>query len=209
MAIFPRFAAAAAAITFSFGLLIVDSKSELQAQTRNPCAPKAANPCAPKAANPCAPKTGASADKPEIAPKLVLRPAGTKLASGKKADLVKRGKTLFNSTKLSTNGLSCANCHQNLENFANDFAKPYPHQVAMANEKSGLAEIQLDEMVQLCMIVPMAAKPLKWDSRELAALTAYTSELQTEFQKRPKKAGAKAANPCAPKGANPCAPGRK
>jgi cytochrome c len=75
----------------------------------------------------------------------------------------------------------------------------------MVGEKAGLKQIQLDEMVQICMLVPMASKPLPWDSTELAALTAYTGEVQKKF-----KPGAAAANPCAAKSPcaakNPCAP---
>ena len=44
----------------------------------------------------------------------------------------------------------------------------------------------------------MQGKPLPWNSRELAALTAYTAELQKSFV-----AQGAAANPCA--GKNPCA----
>jgi cytochrome c len=66
----------------------------------------------------------------------------------------------------------------------------------MAREKAGLWTIDADEMVQICMVVPMAAKPLPWESKELAALTTYVHEVQRTF-------AAPAGNPCAPK--NPCA----
>jgi hypothetical protein len=47
----------------------------------------------------------------------------------------------------------------------------------------------------------MASKPLAWESKELAALTAYAGEVQQGFIK------AAAANPCMlkPSAANPCA----
>lgn len=157
----------------------------------NPCAPKQSNPCAPKAANPCAPK----AAKPEIDPKLVMRPAGTKLAQGDPAALIKEGEALFKDTKLSTNGMACETCHADHSAFQDTFAKPYPHAVAMATEKGGVAQVHLDEMVQICMVAPMEAKPLPWDSRALAALTAYTAELQKTF----KAQAAPPANPCAPR----------
>jgi cytochrome c len=170
----------------------------------NPCAPKAANPCAAKAANPCA--AGSQVD-----PKLVLRPKGTKLMQGNRAELVKEGEKLFRNPKLSTNGMSCNSCHENVGGFMPSFAKPYPHEVAMAKEKGGVKKVHLDEMVQFCMVVPMEAKPLPWNSRELAALTAYTAELQKSFQAQAAKpvnpcAAKRGANPCAPKGMNSCAP---
>lgn len=80
-----------------------------------------------------------------------------------------------------------------------DFAKPYPHFVQMAQDAAGMESITLEGMVQLCMIKPMQSKPFAWDSRQLAALTAYTAELQKKF-----KPVANAANPCAAR--NPCAP---
>ena len=183
---------------FAFALLAFGGESIAKDQG-NPCNPCAANPCAiknpcagsnPCAANPCA--AGTSIDL-----KLVTRPKGTMLAKGNPADLIKEGERLFKDESLSTNGTSCISCHLNLEMFMDTFAKPYPHGVEMAKE-SGMDQIDLDEMIQFCILTPMEAKPLPWDSRELAALTAYTAELQKSFVAR-----GGAANPCA--GKNPCA----
>jgi hypothetical protein len=171
-------------------------------QTRNPCASKnpcAVNPCAAK--NPCAANPCAAGDK--LDPKLITRPTGTKLAAGKRTQLVKLGEQLWNDPKLSTNGLTCQTCHINHGSFNATFSQPYPHMVAMAKERASLDKIHIDEMVQLCMVVPMAAKPLPWGSKELAALSAYSLEVQKTFKPV-------AANPCAPKNPcsaqNPCAP---
>lgn len=167
-------------------------------QTPNPCAPQnpcTANPCAAK--NPCAANPCAAGDK--LDPKLVTRPLGTKLAAGKRTQLVKLGERLWNDPKLSTNGLTCQTCHINHGSFNATFSQPYPHMVAMAKERAGLAQIHIDEMVQLCMVVPMAAKPLPWNSKELAALSAYSLEVQKTFKPAATPA---AANPCVPK--NPC-----
>jgi cytochrome c peroxidase len=149
------------------------------AAKRNPCAAKA-NPCA--ARNPCA----AGVDR-----KLVTRPKGTKPYSAPRAQLVSAGKQLWSDTKLSTNGMSCNTCHQGNAAFGPTFAKPYPHQVAMAEQQSKLKRITLEQMVQFCMIVPMAARPLAWDSKALAALTAYSGVVQKDFIKT------QAKNPCA------------
>lgn len=156
-----------------------------------------ANPCAAK--NPCA-------AAPAVDPKLITRPAGTRPFSGKRAALVRLGAELWKDTRLSTNGLSCQTCHQGNSNFNATFAKPFPHTVAMAEAKAGLKRIHLDEMVQICLVVPMAAKPLPWGSKELAALTAYTGEVQKGFRAAARKGSGAPANPCAPK--NPCAPRR-
>ncbi len=164
------------------------------AQAANPC-----NPCAPKAVNPCAASNKLDA-------KLITRPHNYKPYTGASAELTTEGERLFKDSKLSTNGMSCNTCHQSNGAFQASFAKPYPHQVQMAKDRIGVKTIHLDEMIQACMVMPMAAKPLAWDSKELAALTAYTAELQKNFT----PAKGKASNPCAPKNPcaakNPCAP---
>ena len=111
--------------------------------------------------------------------------------------LVKEGKMLFMDKSLSTNGMACQTCHAGLDAFADTFAQPYPHMVDMPADSSGVNSVSLDEMVQFCMVAPMESKPFPWDSRELAAVTAYTATLQQAFL-------AKASNPCAAK--NPCNP---
>lgn len=109
---------------------------------------------------------------------MTVRPAGYKPQAGNAV----AGEKLFNDPKLSTNGMSCASCHANHASFSDSFAQPYPHTVAMANEQLGIKTIHLDEMVQACMVMPMAAKPLPWNSKELADLTAYMAEVQKTFK---------------------------
>jgi cytochrome c len=111
----------------------------------------------------------------------VTRPAGYKPTQGD----ARSGEKLFSDTKLSTNDMSCASCHANNESFSESFSKPYPHKVAMADDDLGIKSIHLDEMIQACMIMPMAAKPLPWKSNELADLTAYVSELRKTFKPAP------------------------
>jgi hypothetical protein len=120
-------------------------------------------------------------------------------------DLAAMGAKLWNDKSLSGGGAtSCATCHQNGTGMMNaSFSKPYPHAVKMASDKFGLDEVTAAEMVQMCMLVPMNAKPLDWKSVELAALTAQVKHLQMGY-----KAGAMnpcAANPCGAGAMNPCA----
>lgn len=171
--------------------------------TCKPCAPRAGkrNSCSPCAArNPCAASNPCAAGD-RVDPKAVTRPEGTKPYQGDRAALLNEGKALWNSKEISrNNSMSCSSCHQDgTAMLQPDFAKPYPHFVQMAKDVAGMESITLEGMVQLCMIKPMQSKPFAWDSRQLAALTAYTSVLQKEF----KPVGSAAArNPCAPK--NPC-----
>lgn len=159
----------------------------------NPC-----NPCAPKARNPCAAKNPCAASN-RIDPKQVTRPSNYKPYIGDAAELKKEGERLWNDASLSSNGMSCNTCHQSNGAFQGSFAKPYPHQVQMAKDRAGMKSTHIDEMVQICMVAPMAAQPLAWDSKQLAALGAYTAELQKTFAPVTEKV----ANPCAAR--NPCA----
>jgi hypothetical protein len=163
------------------------------AKPMNPCAAKPMNPCAAKPMNPCAANNKAAG---------VTRPADYKPYQGDHAALVSEGAKLFKDTSLSTNGMSCNSCHNNNGMFQTTFAQPYPHYVQMANDQFKIKAVHADEMVQLCMVAPMAAQPLPWDSRELAALTAYVTEQQKVFAKQHKTG---AMNPCAAKPMNPCA----
>lgn len=166
--------------------------------TCRPCAPRSGkrNPCSP---NPCAARNPCAAGD-RVDPKAVTRPAGTKSYQGDSMVLLNEGRELWYNVSISKNSsMSCATCHQDGNAmFHRDFAKPYPHYVQMAKDVAGMDSITLEGMVQLCMIRPMQSTPFAWDSRQLAALTAYTSVLQKKFNP------CAAMNPCAAK--NPCAP---
>ncbi|MQM29480.1 MAG: hypothetical protein CRU78_02565 [Candidatus Accumulibacter phosphatis] len=123
----------------------------------------------------------------------MTRPANYRPYVGDQGELIKLGEALFKDSKLSTNGMSCNTCHQNYGAFQASFAQPYPHVVQMA-KSAGMSQVHLDEFVQFCVVNPLAAKPLPWESKELAALTAYVADLQKGY--RPPAAK---ANPCAAK----------
>lgn len=174
----------------------------------NPCGMKHKNPCDMK--NPCAAKNPCAKASDAIDPNKVKRPAGTKLYSkASTAELVKLGEKLFNDSSLSSNSLSCGTCHSTNDLFNESFAQPYPHKVGLAKERAGLDSLDADEFVQFCMLAPMASKTLAWESKELAALTAYVKEVkQKDFMKVVQanpchfKQKTTASNPCS--GKNPC-----
>lgn len=164
-----------------FGLLCLAPASDAFAQEMNPCAAKQAE---------------------------MIRQNGHKLDShGKSHDeLAAMGAKLWTDKSLSGAGAtSCATCHQDgTAMMKPSFAEPYPHPVQMATDRFGLEEVTAAEMVQMCMLVPMSAKPLDWGSLELASLTAFVEDLQESY----KEAGAMnpcAANPCGAGAENPCA----
>ncbi len=188
----------------------------------NPCAAKKAcnpcNPCAAKKAcnpcNPCAAKKGCNPCNPcggaKVKASAFKRPCGVAAPSrARLAGLEKEGERLWKDTSLSSNGLSCNTCHTGMGSLNASFAQPYPHRVAMPQQMAGVEAVDADEMVQFCMLVPMQAKALPWESRDLAALTAYTLKLQKSFNPcAAKRAPARGCNPCNPCAAkkNPCNP---
>ena len=174
------------------------------AKTLNPCAAKTLNPCAAKTLNPCAAKTlNPCAAAATVNPARIKQPAGVKLAGGSQSNLVSTGERLWNDRMLGKSGLACASCHvDSYGQMLPSFGEPYPHEVAMPKQQAGLSQVNAAEMVQFCMVVPMATEPLDWDSAELAALAAYVESIQPDY--RPM--GVPGANPCNPCGmkANPC-----
>ncbi len=152
-------------------------------------------------ANPCAAKQAA-----------MIRQGDQKLDSHGKSRMERSelGAKLWNDKSLSGAGTtSCATCHQGGTVMMNPtFEKPYPHPVQMASDRFGIEEVTAAEMVQMCMVVPMNAKPLKWNSVELAALAAHIENLQASYEPgamNPCAANPCAANPCGAGAMNPCA----
>lgn len=185
---------------------------------KNPCAanpcgmknPCAANPCGiknPCAANPCGAKNPCMMNNP-CAPGNVCNPCGASnpplrhkaLKNNRKA--VKMGKKLWNNSKLGTSGMSCNSCHANGAMLNLDKVGPFPHYVAMPHDV-----VTLDQMINYCMLNPMKAKALSWESREMTAMAAYYQHLVKKHKKGAMKNPC-AANPCSmknPCAANPCA----
>jgi len=169
----------------------------------NPCNVKKHNPCnscGMKNKNPC----NSSSNTNAIDPNKIKRPAGTSLYSKLSTHkLVKTGEKLFKDNNLSGNGLSCNSCHATDHLFNKSFSQPYPHKVSMTKQRAGLNIVDADEFIQFCLLAPMASKTLPWESKQLAALTAYVKEVkQKNFIKMTQ------ANPCYFKrktASNPCA----
>jgi hypothetical protein len=154
--------------------VLVMGTSGLQA---GPCASRCRPKCA--ASSKALSKCGAKASST-----LIQRPASFKPNYVSDPNSVKLGEALFKNSKLSSSGVSCATCHDGGKGYNSTFAKPYPHRVAMAFETYGLSTVHLDEAIQMCMMGPMAAKPLPWGSHELNNFVAYMGEQQKAFKKK-------------------------
>lgn len=144
----------------------------------NPC-----NPCGKKMKNPCNP----------------CNPCA-KASKGYSA-MVKKGKKLWNNPKLGKSGMSCMTCHARHKDLNLDKVGPFPHFVAMPDRV-----VTLDQMINFCMITPMATDPLPWDSVKMTAIASYYQEYIKSYK------GAKnVCNPCNPcnkkkNACNPCNP---
>jgi thiosulfate dehydrogenase len=97
---------------------------------------------------------------------------------------VKRGKALFSDPELGTNGMSCTSCHKDggtVDGIMGEIKVKafdklnthYPKYVSMMGQIDKV--ITLDQMVNFCIVNPMAGKALAADDQKLADLVAYCS----------------------------------
>jgi len=86
-----------------------------------------------------------------------LNPA---LAAGQSP--LERGKVLFNSTALGTNGKSCATCHADGKNL---------------DETAEYSQKQLEKIANMCIVMALKGKALAPGSPDLLALVAYLKTL--------------------------------
>lgn len=84
--------------------------------------------------------------------------------SDERSDALARGAKLFADPALGANGKSCATCHAEGKAWAGSPRFP--------KLKDG-APRTLDQMIQICISVPLAAKPLAWDDERLALLALF------------------------------------
>lgn len=111
----------------------------------------------------------------------VVRPAGEAAFEASHDELEELGEQFFKDSSLSSNGLACVSCHAGMSFYNKTFREAYPHRVAMPYKRAGLETVDAESMVQFCMIMPMAAAPLPWQSKELAALAAYVEKVQVAY----------------------------
>lgn len=114
----------------------------------------------------------------------ITRPAGVPPFVGVSAELETLGAKLFADENLSTNKMSCNTCHADFGSYSEGFKSAYPHRMGMAVDMFGVEKVDAEQAVQACMLLPMEAKILGWQSRELAALTAYVLKVQKEYVAR-------------------------
>ena len=81
--------------------------------------------------------------------------------------VVQKGRDLWTSPQLGTNGVACAQCHPNA---ANTHPETYPK----FQQQLGRV-IALREMINWCLQQPLEGKPLALDDPKMVALEAYVT----------------------------------
>jgi thiosulfate dehydrogenase len=81
--------------------------------------------------------------------------------------VVEKGRALWTSPTLGTNGVACAQCHPNA---ANTHPETYPK-----FQKQLGRVIALREMINWCLQQPLEGKPLPLDDPQMVALEAYVT----------------------------------
>ena len=81
--------------------------------------------------------------------------------------VVEKGRALWTSPELGTNGVACAQCHPNA---ANTHPETYPK----FQQQLGRV-IALREMINWCIQQPLEGKPLALDDPKMVALEAYVT----------------------------------
>jgi len=79
--------------------------------------------------------------------------------------VVQKGRNLWTSAELGTNGVACAQCHPN---GANTHPETYPK----FQQQLGRV-IALREMINWCIQQPLEGKPLALDDSKMIALESY------------------------------------
>ena len=81
--------------------------------------------------------------------------------------VVEKGRALWASPELGTNGVACGQCHPNA---ANTHPETYPK----FQQQLGRV-IALRDMINWCLMNPLEGAPLELDSREMVAIEAYVT----------------------------------
>jgi len=81
--------------------------------------------------------------------------------------VVQKGRELWTSGALGTNGVACAQCHPNA---ANTHPETYPKFQQQLGRVIGLGE-----MINWCLQQPLEGKPLALDDPKMIALEAYVT----------------------------------
>jgi thiosulfate dehydrogenase len=87
--------------------------------------------------------------------------------NGEYMSMVQKGRALWTSPTLGTNGVACAQCHPNAANTHPETYPKFQQQIGKV--------VTLGEMFNWCLQHPLEGKPLALDSPDMVALLAYAA----------------------------------
>ncbi len=93
--------------------------------------------------------------------------------------VVQKGRDLWTSPELGTNGVACAQCHPNA---ANTHPETYPK----FQQQLGRV-VALRDMINWCIQQPLEGEPLKLDDPKLIAMEAYVAHERRGVEMAPGK----------------------
>ncbi|GMT49035.1 MAG: hypothetical protein IEMM0008_0574 [bacterium] len=146
---------------------------------KNPCNPCGGNPCNPCGGNPCG--SAGSMSNASVQAKL------KKYKKWKLTRTQKRGRRLWYSKSLGTNGQACMTCHVDgtwglhLPN-----PKRYPHVVTMtstSNKRNATKKWSLKGIINYCIVNPLKGKKIGKRSKKMKALIAYYKKMKKQSRK--------------------------
>jgi hypothetical protein len=153
------------------------SSSQAEPATANPCHMEHKNPCNPcsiKSHNPCNAK-----HKEHSKPMVEKQQKG--FTSFNTA--ANKGKKMWNDSHLGTTGFTCLSggCHGNFENLSLEKNKTFPHYVRMAEKV-----VTLSQIINYCLVNPMAGSALAEDSDEMTAMAAFYRKYRMQYRQKHK-----------------------
>jgi hypothetical protein len=163
-----RFSTAPFLIIILAALVFVSTPTQAGQLANNPC-----NPCSVKDKNPCNPCS--------VKKKSAAAPYKAKKAKGFATfnQASAQGKKLWNDSTLGTTGFTCLSggCHGDFENLSFEKNQLYPHYVEMTEKV-----VTLTQMINYCLVNPMAGRPLTADSDEMTAMAAFYRSYRMQFR---------------------------
>ncbi len=92
-----------------------------------------------------------------------------------------RGIKLWSDPTLGTTGFTCLSggCHGEYENLGFENNQLFPHYVEMTKRV-----VTLTQMINYCLVNPMAGKALKSDSDEMTAMSAFYRSYRIQYRNR-------------------------
>lgn len=127
--------------------------------------------------SPCSPPPAATTE-----PTPPMTPVKNKKSPGYRSFIQAsaEGNRLWNDATLGTTGFTCLSggCHGDFENLSFDKNQLFPHYIETAHRVATLTQ-----MINYCLVNPMAGQPLPADSDKMTAMAAFYRSYRMQYRK--------------------------